>query len=111
MCTTRQENKLLAQIFKGRQERTGPHKKCGALPDVKPYPRLTDSRITLPIKKKRELLPGAPADVSEFGCVAPVATWWQYACSGSGILTRFPFDRRSTNGTLCNRVSLSLWID
>ena len=37
MSMTRQENKQLAQIFKGGQERTEPHKKCGALPDVKPY--------------------------------------------------------------------------
>ena len=40
MSTTRQENERLARIFKGRRERTGPHKKCGALPDVKPYLRL-----------------------------------------------------------------------
>ena len=40
MSTTRQENELLARIFKGRRKRTGPHKKCGALPDVKPYLRL-----------------------------------------------------------------------
>ena len=37
MSTTRHESHRLPRIFKGRRKRTGHHKKCGALPDVKPY--------------------------------------------------------------------------
>ena len=53
-----------------------------------------DSRESDPYKEKRTL-PGTPADVSEFACVAaldPLAG--RSPCPGSGILTRFPFDRR-----------------
>ena len=61
MSTTRQENERLARIFKGRQERTGPHKKCGALPDVKPYLRLNRFQGNFAVKKKRELFPSSPS--------------------------------------------------
>ena len=39
MSTTGHENHCLPRIFKGRRERTGHHKKCGALPGIKPYLR------------------------------------------------------------------------
>ena len=42
------------------------------------------------VKKKRELFPGLRVNVSEVACVAT-----HYPRPGSGILTRFPFDRRS----------------
>ena len=96
MSTTRQENDLLARIFKGCRQRTL---------------WLNRFQGNFAQLKKKRTLPGAPADVSEFGCVAAGATRWQYPCSGSGILTPFPFDRRSANGTLCNGISLSLRID
>ena len=37
MSTNGRENQSLPRIFKGLQERTGHHKKCGALPVIKPY--------------------------------------------------------------------------
>ena len=37
MSTNRRENHSFPRIFKGLQERTGHHKKCGALPVIKPY--------------------------------------------------------------------------
>ena len=52
-----------------------------------------DSRESVPYKEKRTL-PGTSADVSEFVCVTahgPIKD--QTPMPGSGILTRFPFDR------------------
>ena len=49
----------------------------------------SDSRVTWCCQKEKRTLPGAPADVSGFACVAT-----HYPRLGSGILTRFPFDRR-----------------
>ena len=37
MSTNRRENHSFPRIFKGLQERTGHHMKCGALPAIKPY--------------------------------------------------------------------------
>ena len=37
MSTTAHENHCLPRIFKGRRERTGHPKKCGALSGIKPY--------------------------------------------------------------------------
>ena len=55
----------------------------------------TDSMESVPYKEKRTL-PGAPADVSWFVCVAALdpRTRDQSPRPGSGILTRFPFDRQ-----------------
>ena len=39
MSTTRGANKSLHRVFKGRQERTGQHKKYAAFPVKKPYRR------------------------------------------------------------------------
>ena len=70
----------------------------------------SDSRVTWCCQKEKRTLPGAPADVSGFACVAT-----HYPRLGSGILTRFPFDRRGGrkkwNARLPNGVSLSLRID
>ena len=52
----------------------------------------TDSRESVPYKEKRTL-PGAPADVSSLVCVTALDHEGQSPCPGSGILTRFPFDR------------------
>ena len=51
-------------------------------------------RVMLAIKKKRELFPGlTPTSPRSFALQLVPAS-----CSGSGILTRFPFDRRSMIG-------------
>ena len=63
---------------------------------VVPISGQADSRDWAPYKEKRTL-PGAPADVPHFVCVAargtPVLVGNQSPCPGSGILTRFPFDK------------------
>ena len=51
-----------------------------------------DSRESVPYKEKRTL-PGTSADVSEFVCVTAHCPEGQTPMPGSGILTRFPFDR------------------
>ncbi|KAF1980626.1 hypothetical protein K402DRAFT_301981, partial [Aulographum hederae CBS 113979] len=65
MSTTSRENHSFRRIFKGRRERTGQH------------------------KEEKRTLPGAPADVSTFSCVAA-----DNPHRGTGILTGFPFARR-----------------
>ena len=47
MSTTGRENHRLPRIFKGRRERTGHHKKCGALPDMEPYLRTIRFQVHL----------------------------------------------------------------
>ena len=37
MSKNEHENQSFPRIFKGLQERTGHHKKCGTLPTIKPY--------------------------------------------------------------------------
>ena len=58
MSTNGRENQYFPRIFKGLQERTGHHKKCGALLTIKTYL----------VNKKRELFPGllptAPSSVA-----------------------------------------------
>ena len=53
-----------------------------------------DSMESDPYKEKRTL-PGTPADVTWFACVTALDSHEesQSPCPGSGILTRFPFDR------------------
>ena len=52
MSTSGRENHLFPRIFKGRRERTGHHKKCGALPDVKPYLRANRFQGESPLRRK-----------------------------------------------------------
>ena len=37
ISTNEHENQSFPRVFKGLQERTGHHKKCGTLPTIKPY--------------------------------------------------------------------------
>ena len=98
MSMTGNENHCLPRIFKGRRRRTGHHKKCGALPGIKPYIRTIRFQGESLLKRKENSSRGP--GVSAFTCVAAFATHeeWQYPCSGSAILTRFPFDRRPKIG-------------
>ncbi|KAF2206168.1 hypothetical protein CERZMDRAFT_53912 [Cercospora zeae-maydis SCOH1-5] len=71
MSTTWRENHSFRRIFKGRRERTGRH------------------------KEEKRTLPGAPADVSTFSCVAA-----DNPHPGAGMLTGFPFAKRRVARTL-----------
>ena len=106
----------LPRIFTGRRERTGQRKKCAALPDM----RTLSPADLIPgwqsVKKKRQLFPG-PSQPSPSSFASPHRPLPRGEradpCSGSGILTRFPFDRRRGPKTcaLPNGTSLSLRID
>lgn len=52
MSTTGHENHRLPRIFKDRRERTGHHKKRGALPDVGPYLQASCFQGVSPLKRK-----------------------------------------------------------
>ena len=58
MSTTGRENHRLPRIFKGRRERTGHHKKCGALPDMEPYLRTIRFQGESPLKRKENSFRG-----------------------------------------------------
>ena len=59
MSTTGHENHCLPQIFKGRRERTGHHKKCGALPGIKPYLRTIRFQGESLLKRKENSFRGS----------------------------------------------------
>ena len=95
VSTTRQENDRFPRIFKGRRKRTGPHNKCGALSEVKPYLRLNRLKGDSPLKRK---------DNSSRGSRRRLRVRLRYRCCHyaalflfwfGNILTRFPFDRRT----------------
>ena len=95
MSTNRRENQSFPRIFKGLQERTGHHKKCGALPAIGPYLLANRFHGFRPLTRKENSSQGScrrlrvqlryrtSTDESE-----------EYPRPGSGILTRFPFDKR-----------------
>nr|KAI8725852.1 hypothetical protein BgiMline_034933 [Biomphalaria glabrata] len=87
----------LRGVFKGRQERTGHRKSRGAFGAIVPISGQADSRDEAPYKK-RELFPGLPPTSPTSFALPHVAPKDQSPCPGSGILTRFPFDKsRATN--------------
>ena len=91
MSTAGRDDNPVPRIFKGRRERTGHRETCGALPTAGPYLRLNRFQGGRVVKKKRELFPGPPQ-------TSPISLMLPYIISrpGSGILTRFPFDRRGS---------------
>ena len=101
MGTAWHENHTVSPGF-SRADRSAPDTAGSAVlyGDNVPLSGQADSRECVPYKEKRTL-PGAPADVSWFVCVAALTPrGGQSPCPGSGILTRFPFDRK---GQTCFR--------
>ncbi|KAI9070848.1 hypothetical protein K1719_047193 [Acacia pycnantha] len=94
MSTTGRGRHTVLRIFKGRRGRTGHHATCGALPAAGPYLRLSRFRGGQAVKQKRELFP-RPPPTSPDSLTLPSA-----ATSGSGILTRFPFEVSAQLGTV-----------
>jgi hypothetical protein len=88
MSTARRENYSRRRIFKGHRGRTGPRKGAGLCRPRDPSSGQTDFRVTDRQEEKRTL-PGAPAGVSAFGCVAA-----KNPHPGAGMLTGFPFAKR-----------------
>ena len=101
MSTNRRENQSFPRIFKGLQERTGHHMKCGALPAIKPYLLAIRFHGVRPLTRKENSSQGSCRRLRihlryrrSDGTEAPT----EYQHSGSGILTRFPFDKRPKIG-------------
>ena len=89
MSTTRSEICSFPRIFKGRRERTGHHEKCGALPGIEPYLRVNRFQGDGPLKRKENSFRGPRRRLRvQLRCRC------EFPHPGSGILTRFPFDRR-----------------
>ena len=95
MSTNRRENHSFPRIFKGLQERTGHHMKCGALPAIKPYLLAIRFHGVRPLTRKENSSQGSCRRLRvHLRCrTSKPNEWVEYPRSGSGILTRFPFDR------------------
>ena len=95
MSTNRRENQSFPRIFKGLQERTGHHMKCGALPAIKPYLLAIRFHGVRPLTRKENSSQGSCRRLRvqlryrKFDHTRRT----KYPRSGSGILTRFPFDK------------------
>lgn len=98
MSTTRQENDGLPRIFKGRRKRTGLRRKRGALPNVKPSLRINRFQGDSPLKRRENSSRGSRRRLRVRLRYRSCHTRWPYPCAGSGILTRFPFDRWPKTG-------------
>ncbi len=99
MSTNGCENQSFPRIFKGLQERTGHHKKCGALPAIGPYLLSIRFHGVGPLTRKENSSQGSCRRLRiQLRCRRSNAEAIEYPRSGSGILTRFPFDKRPKIG-------------
>ena len=99
MSTNRRENQSFPRLFKGLQERTGHHKKCGALPAIGPYLLVIRFHGVRPLTRKENSSQGSCRRRRvqlRYRTSDPERP--EYPRSGSGILTRFPFDKRAEIG-------------
>ncbi len=99
MSTNRRENQSFPRIFKGLQERTGQNKKCFALPAIRPYLLAIRFHGVRPLTRKENSSQGSCRRLRvqlRYRTSNPERL--EYPRSGSGILTRFPFDKRSKIG-------------
>ena len=101
MSTNGRENQSFPRIFKGLQERTGHHKKCGALPTIKPYLLAIRFHGVRSLTRKENSSQGSCRRLRvqlRYRKSSPKGL--EYPRSGSGILTRFPFDKWPKIGPL-----------
>ena len=93
MSTNERENQSFPPIFKSLQERTG-HHKCGALPTIKPYLLAIRFHGIRSLTRKENSFQGSCRRLRvqlrycKFG---PKGS--EYPHSGSGMLTKFFFDK------------------
>ena len=122
MGTIWHENHIrLPRIFKGQRERTGHRRNRGALREQRPYLRLNRFQGVRPLKRKENSSRDSRRRLRvrlRYRARTPRRS--QSPCPGSGILTRFPFDRcehaelyyvNDDDCSLQNGVRLSLRID
>ena len=113
MSTNERANNSLIGIFTDCRERSRHIEYECALPRVPPPRRINRFRGRNACQKEKRTLPRVRASVSRLACVAT-----QYPQPGSGMLTGFPFDKRSRlpgktrpDDSLSNGILLSLRID
>ena len=92
MSTTWRESHSLRWIFKGRRGRSGPRRGAGLYRPWDPSSGQTDFRVMGRQEEKRTL-PGTPADVSTFGCVAA-----ENSASRRRNVNRLPFRGAARSG-------------
>ena len=94
MSTNGRENQSFPQIFKGLQERTRHHKKCGALRTIKPYLlafRFHGVRSLTRKENSCQDFCGSLRVQLRYRKSGPKGPEYQH--SSSRILTQFPFDK------------------
>ena len=100
MSTTGHENHYLSLGFSRTvEECTGHHKKCGALPTIKPYLLANRFHGVRSLTRKENSSQGSCRRLRvqlRYRTSSPERL--EYPRSGSGILTRFPFDKWSKIG-------------
>ena len=96
MSTNGRENQSFPRIFKGLQERTGLDKRCRALPAVGPYLLAIRFHGFRLLTRKENSSQGPCRRLRvQLRCRTSDPERPEYPRSGSGILTRFPFDLRA----------------
>ena len=94
MSTNRRENQSFPRIFKGLQERTRHHKKCGALRTIKPYLLAFRFHGVRSLTRKENSCQGFYGSLRvqlRYRKSGPKGPEYQH--SSSRILTQFPFDK------------------
>ena len=86
------ESGRLPRIFKGRRERTGHRKSRGALRGCGPYLRASRFQGVRPLPRKENSSRGPRRRLRVRLRRRTGRTRQRSPCSGSGILTRFPFE-------------------
>ena len=88
MSTTRGANKSRHWVFTDRRKRTEAIQKKSPFPPLPPYLQAIWFQGRTKCEQEKKTLLGGSAGVPNFACVAT-----HYPRPGSGMLTRFPFDR------------------
>ena len=94
MSMNRCENQSCPLIFKGLQERTRHHKKCGALSTIKPYLLAIRFHGVRLLTRKENSSQGSGWRLQVQFCYCKSGPKGpEYRHAGSGILTQFLFDK------------------
>ena len=97
MSMNEHENQSFPLIFKGLQGRTGHHKKCGALPTIKPCLLAIRCHGVRALTRKENSSQGfCQCFWVQLHCRKSGPNGPEHPCSDSGILTWFSFDKQPT---------------
>ncbi len=102
MSTTRGANKSRHWVFTDRRKRTEAIQRQSPFPPIPPYLQAIWFQGRTKCEQEKKTLLGGSASVPNFACVAT-----HYPRPGSGVLTRFPFDRLGAPGTTLLKTDFS----